>query len=391
MNTTPASGAAPAAPNPRRRRLLILAVVLLLVFGGYGLWWFVHGRWYVSTDDAYVSSDIVQISASVGGTVLSVAVDDTQHVERGQLLVQLDPADAQLALAGAEAELGRTVRQVRALFAQADGLRAQQREREVALRGAQSDLKRREAVSADGAISAEELTHARDLVAQLNASLSATREQLASTTAQIDHTDVAHHPQVLAAAARVREAALALQRTRIVAPVSGVIARRGVQIGARINAGTPLMAVVPLEQAWVDANFKEVQLKDVRVGQPVRLHADYYGSGVDYHGHVAGLAAGSGSAFALLPAQNASGNWIKIVQRLPVRIALDEKQLAEHPLRVGLSMLVEIDVHDQSGSTLARQLRSSAAPQAQAAAQNDAQVEQQIQAIIAANSGRSGA
>ncbi len=388
---TQASSAPPTAAHgangKRRKRLIALAVVVVLGLGAYSAWWALHGRYFEETDDAYVATDLVQITSEVAGTVTGLYVDDTQHVDAGQLLVQLDPADAEIALAGAEAELARTVRTVRGVFAQSDGLSAQIRESEVALASARADLKRRLDVG-DGAVSAEELAHARQQVARLEAALAAGREQLATTRAQIDDTTIETHPQVAAAVARVREASLALRRTRVVAPVAGIVARRGVQIGARIAAGAPLMAVVPLDHAWVDANFKEPQLERVRIGQPVKLHADLYGSSVVYHGRVAGLSAGSGSAFALLPAQNASGNWIKIVQRVPVRIALDPQELAAHPLRVGLSMTAQVDLHDSSGSLVARELR--AAPQQLAVSPaHDAGVDSRIAAIISANRGKS--
>ncbi len=377
----------PEAPNGKRRlRLVLLAVVTLVALGGYGSYWYLHSRHFEETDDAYVASDLVQITSEVAGSVTAVYVDDTQHVERGQLLVQLDDADAQVAMASAQAELARSVRQVRSLFAQADGLQAQINERQVALRSARADLARRQQVAADGAVSSEEVQHALDQVAQLQAALDVSHESLRSTQAQIADTQIETHPQVLAAAARVREAGLALRRTRIVAPTTGTVARRGVQIGARIAPGAPLMAVVPLDQVWVDANFKEVQLAGIRIGQPVELHSDLYGKDVGYHGKIAGLGAGSGSAFALLPAQNASGNWIKIVQRVPVRIALDPAELKEHPLRVGLSMTATVDLHDASGPLVATQLRAE--PQRVTInEQRDAEVQQQIARIIADNAG----
>jgi membrane fusion protein (multidrug efflux system) len=367
-------------------RLLILAAVVIAAGIGYGSYWLLHGRYYEGTDDAYVAADLVQITSEVAGAVTAVYVDDTQHVERGQLLIEIDPADAEVAMARAEAELASSVRQVRGLFSQADGLRAQIRQREILLAAARADLARRQQVSADGAVSGEELQHARDQVAQLEASLSVTRESLQTTRAQIEGTTIESHPQVLVAEAHIRDAALALKRTRVVAPVSGTVARRSVQLGARIAPGAPLLAVVPLSDAWVDANFKEGQLDQIRIGQPVELQADLYGSDVDYHGHVAGLGAGSGSAFALLPAQNASGNWIKIVQRVPVRIALDPKELSEHPLRVGLSMKVEIDHHDTSGSLVASQLRS-APQQLVSSDDHDDTATRKIAQIIADNRG----
>ncbi len=297
-----------------------------------------------------------------------------------------DPADAKIAVANAEADLARAVRQVRGLFAQGSELRAQIAQREQSARTADDDLKRRGGLIADGAISAEELSHARDAVTSTRANLTAAQQQLSQTIAQIDGTTIADHPQVLAAETAVRNAALALHRTELVSPVSGVIAKRSVQVGQRVAAGTPLLAVVPLDDVWVDANFKEVQLERMRTGQPVTVHADLYGRNVTYHGHVVGIAAGSGNAFALLPSQNASGNWIKIVQRVPVRILLDPKELEAHPLRVGLSTSVRVDLHDTSGPLMTMAVRNVPQPK-QASAGDDPSVGARIAAIIAENAG----
>jgi membrane fusion protein (multidrug efflux system) len=313
-------------------------------------------------------------------------VDDTQPVQAGQPLLELDPADAKIALANAEADLARAVRQVRGLFAQGKELHAQIEQREQAARTADDDLKRRGGLIADGAISAEELSHARDAVTTTRANVAAAQQQLSQTIAQIDGTTIADHPQVLAAAAAVRNAALALHRTLLTSPVSGMIAKRSVQVGQRVAAGTPLLAVVPLDDVWIDANFKEGQLERMRTGQPVTVHTDVYGRHVSYHGHVVGIAAGSGSAFALLPAQNASGNWIKIVQRLPVRILLDPAELKAHPLRVGLSAAVRVDLHDTSGPLMTTAVRSVPQP-TQASAGDDPAVDARIAAIVADNAG----
>jgi membrane fusion protein, multidrug efflux system len=381
----------PTVPDnhTRNRALLILAVVAVVG----GLVWLTHrylvGRYYQTTDDAYISSDLVQITSEVPGTVIAVKVDDTQSVERGQVLALLDPADAQVAIASAEAQLARAVRNVRALFAQRDQLQAQIAQRVSDLRRAQDDLDRRQGLLADGAVSGEELSHSRDALAVARAALDAAREQLNATEAQIQGTSIASHPQVLDAEAALRNVALALHRTELRAPVSGVIAKRSVQVGQRVAAGSPLMALVPLDDVWVDANFKEVQLRTMRVGQPVTLHADLYGNSVDFHGRLAGLSAGSGSAFALLPPQNASGNWIKIVQRIPVRIALDPQELKAHPLRVGLSMTVEVDVHDTAGPVVSSQVRNLPQP-TQESAGDDPQLQARIDRIVALNAGRDG-
>ncbi|GFE78943.1 multidrug resistance protein [Steroidobacter agaridevorans] len=382
MSDTPAPAA--NGNGARKRGLLILATVVALGAIGYTTYWLTVGRYYESTDDAYVASDIVQITSEVSGAVLGVHVDDTQSVERGQVLVELDPADANIAVSAAEAELARTVRQVRALYSQADQLRAQIAERQTDLNKSQNDYARRQALVADGAVSGEELAHAQDTIAQTRASLQAAQRQLDATLAQIEGTTLEDHPNVLAAAAQLRDASLALRRTTIRSPVSGTIAKRGVQLGQHVNPGAPLLAVVPLDDVWIDANFKESQLKSVRVGQPVTVHADIYGKDVEYKGAVAGLAAGSGSAFALLPAQNASGNWIKIVQRVPVRITLDPEQLKQNPLRVGLSMHAEIEVRDTSGPLVASQVRNTPQP-VQKSVGEDTGIEQRIAEIIHQN------
>jgi membrane fusion protein, multidrug efflux system len=392
MNDVPtaaatAQAAAPtAATSKRRRGLMALGGVAILGGVVYGSYWFLSARHYQSTDDAYVDGDLVQITSEVPGTVISLTADDTQDVRREQILLELDPADAQIAMSNADARLAGAVREVRARFATAEQLRAQIGEREIQLKRAQDDYGRRSNLLLDGAVSSEELSHTQDNIAQIRASLIEAREQLKATTVQIDGTSVETHPQVLAAEAAVRDAALALRRTQISAPLAGVVARRSVQVGQRVAPGTPLMAVVPLDDVWVDANFKEVQLKDMRVGQPVEVRSDVYGRSVKYHGKLVGLSAGSGSAFALLPAQNASGNWIKIVQRVPVRVALDPRELESHPLRVGLSTTVSVDIRDTSGALIASQVRSEPIP-VQASLGNDPEVEARIAVILAANGG----
>ena len=384
------NSAAPAAPQTRSRSrrlgLAVLAVLVIAGAAGYLAYWLLHARYFESTDDAYVSGDVVQITSEVPGTVIALHIDDTQLVSAGQPLLELDPADAKIAQANAEADLARAVRSVRGLFAQGLQLRAQIDVRKQALRTADEDLKRRATLGDDGAISAEELSHARDNVTATRANVSSALEQLGQTVAQIDGTTIADHPQVLAAAAAVRNAALALHRAQLTAPVSGVVAKRSVQVGQRVAAGTPLLAVVPLDDVWVDANFKEVQLARMRSGQPVTVHADMYGGDVTFHGRVAGLAAGSGNAFALLPPQNASGNWIKIVQRVPVRVLLDPHDLKEHPLRVGLSISVSVDLHDTSGAPLATAVRNTPQPR-QPSAADDPSVDARIADIIAQNAG----
>jgi membrane fusion protein (multidrug efflux system) len=383
-----ASGAQPPGPPPaagkRRRGLEILAGVVAIGALSYAAYWYWDARFFESTDDCYVNGDVVQVTTEIPGTVIRLHADDTQSVARGQALLELDPADAEVAASKAEANLARAVRAVRALFAQADQLRAEIRDREVELKQAEQDHERRSGLLSDGAVSSEELQHTQDRVTEVRAALAAAQEQLNETTAQIDRTTIPTHPQVMAAMAAVRDASLALRRTRLTAPVAGIVARRSVQLGQRVAAGTPLMGIVPLDAVWVDANFKEVQLRDMRVGQPVTLRADMYGGAAVYHGKLVGLAAGSGTAFALLPAQNASGNWIKIVQRLPVRIELDPGELRAHPLRIGLSVTAHVDIRDTSGPLVAEQVREVPIP-SQASLANDPQEDARIAQIIGDN------
>ncbi len=403
MSANPSSS---PLPNQRaRRRRIGLAVVTLVVLAGaaaWGVWWTTVGSHFVSTDNAYVQGNLVQITPQVGGTVLAVHAEDTDRVEAGQLLVALDPADARVALDQAQAQLGQTVREVQSTYANNATLRANIALREADVVRARAevartgeDVRRREGLQATGAVSGEEMQHARSaldaarsaLVAS-QAAVQAAREQLAANLALTAGTPVDEHPNVQRAAAQVREAWLTLQRSTVQAPVTGYVARRNVQIGQRIQAGQPLMSIIPLDQLWVEANFKEVQLRDMRIGQPVKLSADLYGSRVSYEGRITGLGAGTGAAFALLPAQNATGNWIKVVQRVPVRIALDPRQVAEHPLRVGLSMEAEVDITRKDGASLANAPRKPPLAPAQASSGVPDEADAIVRRVIAANLGR---
>src|SRR5512140_447010 len=362
MNQDDKSGA--AAPNGKRARLLWLLIIVFLAVGiGYAAYWALVARYVESTDDAYVGGNLVQITPQVAGTVLAIDADDTDFVKVGQTLVELDQSDARVALAQAEAALAHRVRQVRNMMALSAEIEASVALRRTELERARADLERRAPLAASGALPAEELQHARDAVATSRAALDAAQQQLAAHKTLVDRTTVATHPDVASAAARVREAYLAYARTALPSPVSGIVAKRSVQVGQRVAPGTPLMAVIPLDQVWVDANFKERQLLNLRPGQAVKLRADIYGDAVEFHGRVAGFGAGTGSAFALLPPQNATGNWIKVVQRVPVRIALDPAELAQHPLQLGLSMLVDVDTHQRDGELRPATARSAPAYQ----------------------------
>lgn len=332
-----------ANPAGRKRQLTVLALIFFAVAVAWGIYWFLGGRNRESTDDAYVAGNLIRATPRIGGTVVAVLADDTDFVKRGQILVKLDDTDARLALDKAAADLADTVRHVSQTFAmrtqQAANLAMKQRN----LEQAEADLTRREKAVAVQAVSGEEAEHARSNRDKTRSELELAQAQFAAAEAAVAGTTVDTHPAVNQAEIRLREAWLALRRCEIRSPEDGQVAKRSVQIGQQVALGTALMAIVPTTQLWVEANLKEDQLKGVSIGQSVQLVSDLYGSDVTFHGTVAGVSPGTGSVFSLLPAQNASGNWIKIVQRLPVRIALDPQELAQHPLRVGLSMKVEVE------------------------------------------------
>jgi membrane fusion protein (multidrug efflux system) len=400
QTSTPASSR--AAGNPARKKALI-AIASLVVVAGLG-WtayeWLVASH-YESTDNAYVQGNVIQITPQTSGTVTAILADDNDFVKAGQALVKLDPADAKIALDAAQANLAQAVRQVRTLYANNSSLQAQIALRESEVLRAQTDinratedLNRRQALVGSGAVSKEEFSHAQTQVANgknslasAKAGVAAAKEQLLSNQALTDGTRLESHPSVLAASAKFREAWLATQRAALPAPVDGYVARRTVQLGQRVAAGAPLMSIVPLNQVWVDANFKEVQLRHIHIGQPVKLTADLYGKKMQYQGVVSGLGMGTGAAFALLPAQNATGNWIKVVQRVPVRVTLDAAQLAKHPLRVGLSMEATVDVTRQDGKNLAEAPRAAALVETTVFAALDSGAAEEVRRIVAAHQG----
>lgn len=353
----PSGGDSKPKANPRKRKLMLIILALIVILGVLGVWgWYeIYGRWYESTDDAYVNGNVVEITPQVTGTVVSIGADDGDLVREGQVLIQFDPSDAEVAQQSAEANLGRTVRQVRGLYSNVDGMKAQLAAQRAEVQKAQDNFNRRRNLAAGGAISQEELSHAKDDLTSAQNALNNIQQQLATSTALVDDTEVSSHPDVKAAAAQLRQAYLNSARSTLIAPVTGYVAKRTVQLGQRVQPGTALMAVIPLNQLWIDANFKETQLGKMRIGQPVDIEADLYGSDVKYSGTVDSVGAGTGSAFALLPAQNATGNWIKIVQRVPVRIHINPDELAQNPLRIGLSTVVDVNLHDQSGPVLAQQ------------------------------------
>ena len=381
---------APPKSSKRKHALLIVAAIVVVALSAWLLWYLLVGRWHQDTDDAYVQGNMVSITPQTSGTVVAINAEDGMKVVAGQVLVQLDPNDAQVAFDQARANLAGTVRQVRGLYSAVDAGQADLRSREVALQKAQADVARRAGLVASGAVSAEELAHARDELAAAQAALSSSRGSLSRNRALVDATTVASQPQVQAAAAQLRGAWLNLHRAAIVAPVTGYVAQRTVQLGQRVQPGMPMMTVIPLEQAWVEANFKETQLDRMRLGQPVTLISDVYGDDVEYTGNLVSLGLGTGSAFSLLPPQNASGNWIKIVQRVPVRIELDPKQLAAHPLRLGMSMSVDITVRDQGGRMLPLAVPGKSVLSTQAYAKQQSEVDALIHEIVQANLARRG-
>ena len=384
----------------KRKKNLLLFTLIVLAIAAVTLWLYVNQwRYQVSTEDAYVSGNQVQINAQISGTVTAIGVNDTDMVKAGQTLVALDQADNGLALETAKAQLRTAIRQYKtqtATIQQADvnisqaqtamnEVQSQIESAKIALLAAQSDYQRRAALMASQAVSQEEVQHAADTVKKAQAQLDAAVAKQATarsavvtaeaqrnvTIANLGKNDVLSQPAVQTAMANIQTAWLNLNRTQIVAPIDGQIAKRGVQLGQKISAGTPLMVIVPLHDLWVDANFKESQIKDIHLGQAVNLTSDIYGKEVIYHGKVIGLSAGTGSAFSVLPAQNATGNWIKVTQRLPVRIALDSKELQQHPLRVGLSMHAELDSRDQQGKPQVATATASNKPVAQLQPQVD--------------------
>ncbi|MBJ7313043.1 HlyD family efflux transporter periplasmic adaptor subunit [Rugamonas sp. CCM 8940] len=342
MNNTENNPNIPATKRPRHIVTGLGATACVAVLA-VGAWWIFSDDPIRSTDDAYVGGQVVQLTAQVHGMVSRVLADNSDRVAAGAPLVEIDPADARIELAAAEAQLAQALRSVRGFNAGAQRYRADIEARQAELDRAQADLATRKTIAASGAVTAEEVRHAADAVRSAKAALQAARQMAAQALTQISGASVSAHPAVDAAAQRVRAAQLALLRGSVQAPVAGMVAQRSVQLGRRVQPGERLMSIVPLDRLWVDANFKEVQLKGVCPQQAATVTADVYGKSVVYHGHVEDIEAGTGAAFALLPAQNATGNWIKVVQRVPVRIRLERAELLSHPLRIGMSTRVSID------------------------------------------------
>jgi membrane fusion protein (multidrug efflux system) len=353
MNANTESLATNPPKGKRRRILLLIAGIFILIGALWACYWVLVLEKREKTDDAYINGNRVVISAQISGTVVAVLADDTQLVNAGQILVRLDPIDAQTALSRAGNALAQAVRQVRQQKATAGQYDSEIESRRLELIRAQMDLAKREPLLSDRAIAGEEVRHAQESVQLASAALTQAQRQALAAHTLIDGTPVESNPAVLQAKDAYRDAWIAAQRNAVVAPVSGYVAERSVQLGQHIQAGEALMTVIPLHSLWVDANFKEVQLRNLRIGQKAEVRSDLYGGSFIFHGHVQGMSAGTGAAFALLPPQNASGNWIKVVQRVPVRIQIDDGDLVKSPLRVGLSATVTVDTTSREGPVLA--------------------------------------
>ncbi|MEQ5185312.1 MULTISPECIES: multidrug efflux MFS transporter periplasmic adaptor subunit EmrA [Providencia] len=371
--------------NKRTLWMIIATVIIVLLFVAYGAYWFLVLRFQEYTDDAYVSGLQIPIVAQTTGNVTQVNFENTDLVKAGDVLVVLDKTNAQLAYEQAKHDLASTVRKTKELYINGDQYQAQIQQNRVSLAQAQKDYQRRAALGRSGTISKEDLQHSQEAVQLAQAALDISIQQYNANRALLRNTALKNQPAVQQAADSVRSAWINLQRTEIKSPMTGYVSRRNVQVGSQVSPQSSLMAIVPVQPVWVDANFKETQLENVRIGQPVTINSDFYGSNVSYKGTVVGLDMGTGSAFSLLPAQNATGNWIKVVQRLPVRVELDPEQVAKYPLRIGLSMNVTIDIKDQNGPVLSEVQRTIPAFESDVLVLKLNDVDQVIDTIISDN------
>jgi membrane fusion protein, multidrug efflux system len=387
MNANIESSATNPSNGKRRRILLLIAVIFIALGALWAAYWTLVLSKREKTDDAYVNGNKVVISAQISGTVVAVLADDTQLVKAGQVLVKLDPIDAQTALSRAASALAQTVRQVRQQKATAGQYDSEIESRKLELARAQIDLEKRQPLLADHAIAGEEVRHAQESVQMARAALIQAERQSSSAHALVDGTPVETNPTVLQAKDAFRDAWIAAQRNAVVAPVSGYVAERSVQLGQHIQAGEALMTVIPLHSLWVDANFKEVQLRNLRIGQNAEVRSDLYGGTFIFHGRVQGMSAGTGAAFSLLPPQNASGNWIKVVQRVPVRVRIDDSDLIKSPLRVGLSATVTVDTTSRDGPVLAREANDEPVGDTQVYTQDLDKANAEADAVVRRNLG----
>ncbi|MGL4600571.1 MAG: efflux RND transporter periplasmic adaptor subunit [Plesiomonas sp.] len=389
MNTMTAPSTPPinAKKTIRKRAMLAISALFILAAAAYFIYWYLELNHYQKTDDAYVAGNIIPINTQITGSVNTIFANDNDKVLAGQPLVILDSTNATLALEQAKTQLAETVRNTHKLMRDVNQLQANVEVRAVVLSQAMSDLKRFSTLGRSDSISQQDLQHAQNAVHQAQAELTAAQQQLNATQALVLNTPLADQPTVKHAIEGVKQAWINLQRTTIVSPSEGYVAKRSVQVGSYVAPGAPLMAVIPLQNVWVNANFKETQLQNMRIGQPVTLVSDFYGDDIVYHGTVQGLSAGTGSAFSLLPPQNATGNWIKVVQRLPVRIQLDATELTQHPLRIGLSMTVNVNTLDRNGTKLDKKTPQTAVTSTNALDINMKPIEQNIATILTQNQG----
>lgn len=373
-------------PQKRQRLLIVIAAVFIVLGILWGSYWLIWGQYSISTDDAYVDGNAVQVMPQIAGRVVAILADETDQVTKGDIVIKLDPVDAEIALKKAESELAVVVRQVSQYYDNVNEQKANVKIKKDLLAKAEQDYNRRQGLVVNKTISAEDLSHSLTSLDSARDALTLAEQQLVAAVKLSGNTDLYHHPQVEQAIVNLRNAFLNWRRTILYAPVTGVVAKRAVQVGQQVSAKSPLMVIVPLNQVWVEANFKESQLKNIRIGQPAEMVADAYGNSVTFKGQVIGLNPGTGSAFDLLPPQNATGNWIKIVQRLPVRVSIDAAQLKDHPLRIGLSMTVSIDTHQREGLTLKNQDTTKVIYESVDYSSDLKDAEQLIENILKANS-----
>ena len=370
----------------RKKGLSIFILLLLLIAIGSAAYWFFFIKGFEETEDAYVSGNQVMVSAQVAGNISKINVDNMDPVQAGDVLLELDDTNAKLSFEQAKSNLANAVRQVSQLNYTVKQLKSAVRANEITLAQAQGNLNRRVQLVKDGAIDKESFQHAKEAVELAKANLTTSQNQLGANQALLLDGPLSEQPQIQSAISNLKQAWLNLERTKIRSPIKGYVARRNAQVGQAVSVGGALMAVVTTDQMWLDANFKETQLTHMRIGQPVKIHFDLYGKDKTFDGKVVGIEMGTGSAFSLLPTQNATGNWIKVVQRVPVRIQLDPQQLAENPLRIGLSATVKVNVSDSQGETLRNQAPATTLYSTNVLQYDESAVNNLIESIIRDNS-----
>jgi membrane fusion protein (multidrug efflux system) len=369
----------------RVRWMISLAVIFFIIIFAWLLYWFFVSQYYETTDDAYVDGNLIQVMPKISGQVVEILADETDLVNKGESIIRLDKSDVDIALKNAESELALTVRQVSQLYVSVDQLKSDVIIQESNLEKAREDYQRRKGLVVTKVISSEDLQHAKLAVDSATASLALAKAKLLESVNMVSNSDLYHHPQILQAEVKLRNAYLSWQRTVVYAPETGYVAKRPVQVGQYVTPNSVLMIIVPLSQVWVNANFKESQLQNMRLGQPVELISDAYGSDIKYKDKVIGLNPGAGNVFDLLPPQNATGNWIKVVQRLPVRVEVDAQQLMMYPLRMGLSMTATVDTRHRDGDALAKLPQKKIVYQTQPYGDDPKAVDKLINQILESN------